>query len=44
MNRILDIAQKDLVQILRDRKTFMFLLIMPILFTFFFAVAFSGMG
>ncbi len=42
MNRILDIAQKDLVQILRDRKTLLFLLIMPIAFTFFFAIAFGG--
>ncbi len=44
MNRILDIAQKDLVQILRDRKTLLFLLIMPIAFTFFFAIAFGGTG
>ena len=42
MNRIFDIAAKDLTQILRDRKTFMFLLLMPILFTIFFALAFSG--
>jgi ABC-2 type transport system permease protein len=44
MIRILDIAQKDLLQILRDRKTFMFLLIMPIAFTLFFAIAFGGTG
>jgi ABC-2 type transport system permease protein len=44
MIRILDIAQKDLTQILRDRKTFMFLLIMPIAFTLFFAIAFGGTG
>jgi ABC-2 type transport system permease protein len=44
MIRILDIAQKDLMQILRDRKTFMFLLIMPIAFTLFFAIAFGGTG
>jgi ABC-2 type transport system permease protein len=44
MIRILDIAKKDLLQILRDRKTFMFLLIMPIAFTLFFAVALSGIG
>jgi ABC-2 type transport system permease protein len=42
MIRIFDIAAKDLTQILRDRKTFMFLLLMPILFTIFFALAFSG--
>jgi ABC-2 type transport system permease protein len=44
MIRILDITAKDLTQILRDRKTFMFLLLMPILFTIFFALAFSGSG
>ena len=44
MIRILDIVQKDLTQILRDRKTFMFLLIMPIAFTLFFAIAFGGTG
>jgi ABC-2 type transport system permease protein len=44
MIRILDIAQKDLMQILRDRKTFMFLLIMPIAFTLFFSIAFGGAG
>jgi ABC-2 type transport system permease protein len=42
MIRILDIAQKDLLQILRDRKTFLFLLIMPVAFTLFFAIAFGG--
>jgi ABC-2 type transport system permease protein len=44
MNRIFDITAKDLMQILRDRKTFMFLLLMPILFTIFFGLAFSGTG
>jgi len=44
MNRIFDITVKDLTQILRDRKTFMFLLLMPILFTIFFGLAFSGSG
>ncbi len=42
MRRILDIAGKDLLQLLRDRKTFLFLLIMPILFTFLFGFAFGG--
>jgi ABC-2 type transport system permease protein len=42
MNRIFDIASKDLLQILRDRKTFLFLLIMPIAFTLFFGFAFGG--
>lgn len=42
MIRILDIALKDLMQLSRDFKTFMFLLIMPILFTFLFGYAFGG--
>jgi linearmycin/streptolysin S transport system permease protein len=42
VNRILDIAAKDLTQILRDRKTFLFLLIMPVAFTFLFGFAFGG--
>ena len=42
MIRILDIALKDLMQLLRDVKTFMFLLIMPIVFTFLFGYAFGG--
>jgi ABC-2 type transport system permease protein len=40
--RIFDITLKDLVQLLRDRKTFLFLLIMPIIFTFLFGFAFGG--
>jgi ABC-2 type transport system permease protein len=44
MMRILDIALKDLMQLLRDFKTFMFLLIMPIVFTFLFGYAFGGFG
>lgn len=43
MIRILDIARKDLLQMLRDRKTFLFLLIMPVIFTLFFAFAFGGL-
>ena len=42
MLRILDITLKDLMQLARDVKTFMFLLIMPILFTFLFGYAFGG--
>src|SRR5512138_230099 len=42
MIRILDITLKDLLQLLRDFKTFMFLLIMPIVFTFIFGYAFGG--
>ena len=44
MIRILDIAFKDLLQLSRDFKTFMFLLLMPILFTFLFGYAFGGFG
>src|SRR3990172_2100287 len=42
MTRILDIAFKDLLQLMRDFKTFMFLLLMPVLFTFLFGYAFGG--
>jgi ABC-2 type transport system permease protein len=42
MTRILDIAFKDLLQLTRDFKTFMFLLLMPVLFTFLFGYAFGG--
>lgn len=42
MTRILDITLKDLLQLSRDFKTFMFLLIMPIIFTFIFGYAFGG--
>jgi ABC-2 type transport system permease protein len=44
MNRIFDIAIKDLRQILRNRMTFLFLLIMPIAFTLLFGLAFGGGG
>jgi ABC-2 type transport system permease protein len=37
--RILDIASKDLLQMLRDFKTFLFTLIMPIAFTLLFGFA-----
>ncbi len=42
MIRILDITLKDLLQMVRDGKTFMFLLIMPIGFTLLFGYAFGG--
>lgn len=44
MISILDIALKDLLQLSRDFKTFMFLLLMPILFTLLFGYAFGGFG
>jgi ABC-2 type transport system permease protein len=40
--RILDLALKDLRQITRDRKSFLFLLVMPIIFTLLFGFAFGG--
>ncbi len=44
MKRIFDITSKDLIQIFRNRMTFLFLLIMPIAFTFLFGYAFGGGG
>lgn len=42
--RILDIALKDLLQIVRDWKATFFLLVMPILFTLVFGFSFGGFG
>ncbi len=44
MIRIFDIVVKDIHQILLDRKVFLFLIIMPILFTLLFGYAFGGFG
>lgn len=44
MMRLLDITFKDLTQLLRDRKTFLFSLIMPIVLTLLFGFAFGGFG
>lgn len=44
MEKILDITAKDLRQILRNRMTFLFLLIMPAAFTILFGLAFGGSG
>ena len=44
MISIFDITIKDLMQLVRDFKTFMFLLLMPILFTLLFGFAFGGFG
>jgi len=41
MRRILDITLKDLKQVLRDKQTFLFLLIMPVAFTLLFSMAFA---
>lgn len=40
--RILDLALKDISQILRDKRSLLFLLVMPVLFTFFFGFMFSS--
>ncbi len=44
MQRIFDISAKDLRQIVRNRMTFLFLLIMPVAFTLLFGLAFGGSG
>ena len=40
--RVLDLALKDLSQIVRDRKSAIFLVVMPIVFTLFFGFAFGS--
>jgi ABC-2 type transport system permease protein len=42
--RILDIALKDLVQIFRDKKSLLFLALMPVVFTVFLGFAFRSSG
>jgi ABC-2 type transport system permease protein len=42
--RIIDLARKDLSQILRDRKVAAMLVLMPIGFTIFFSMLFGGAG
>ncbi len=42
--RIIDLALKDLLQIIRDKKTALFLLAMPIAFTVFFGLIFGSSG
>jgi ABC-2 type transport system permease protein len=44
MIRILDLAWKDLLQNMREKQTFVFLLVMPIIFTLLFGFAFGGVG
>ncbi len=44
MIRTLDLTWKDLLQNVREKQTFIFLLIMPILFTLLFGLAFGGTG
>ena len=42
--KVLDLTLKDLTQILRNRMTFLFLLLMPVAFTLLFGLAFGGSG
>ena len=42
--RIIDLTLKDLSQIFRDKRSLLFLLVMPVLFTFFFGFVFSSQG
>jgi ABC-2 type transport system permease protein len=42
--RVLDVALKDLMQTSRDWKSFLFLLLMPMVFTFFFGLIFGTVG
>jgi ABC-2 type transport system permease protein len=42
--RIIDITLKDMLQMVRDHKIFMFLLVMPVIFTLLFGYAFGGFG
>lgn len=44
MIRILDLTCKDLLQNIRAKETFIFLLLMPIIFTLLFGFAFGGFG
>ncbi len=41
---VIDLALKDLLQIVRDWKSALFLVIMPIVFTFFFGLIYGGIG
>jgi len=42
--RVLDLALKDLAQLVRDWKAAVFLIVMPIIFTLLFGLVFSGAG
>jgi ABC-2 type transport system permease protein len=42
--RVIDVALKDLLQVVRDWKSALFLVIMPIIFTFFFGLIYGGIG
>ena len=40
--RMLNLALKDIRQVMRDKRTFLFMLLMPIVFTFVMGLAFSS--
>ena len=42
--RILDLALKDLSQMFRDKRSLLFLVVMPIVFTFFMGFAYRNVG
>ena len=42
--RMIDLALKDLMQLIHDRQTALFLVIMPVAFTLFFGFIFGGSG
>jgi ABC-type multidrug transport system permease subunit len=42
--RILDLALKDLSQMFRDKRSLLFLVVMPIVFTFFMGFAYKNVG
>ena len=42
--RVIDLALKDLRQLVRDRSTAFFMIAMPIVFTLFFGLIFGGQG
>ncbi len=42
--RVIDLALKDLLQIVRDWKTALFMVVMPIVFTLFFGFVFGSTG
>ena len=44
MRRVIHLALKDILQVVRDWQTALFLLIMPIVFTFFFGFIFDSNG
>lgn len=44
MNRIFDIAFKDILQTVRDRMALLFMLVLPLVFTVFMGFAFSNTG